>query len=73
MRKRILVPMDDSALAQALLPGMQSPAIAFRTIDTRKAEIRIFLTRVECENKPISSSKIQQQIFRRSQTRRQSI
>ena len=73
MHKRILVPIDDSALAQALVPGVQSLAIAFRIMDRRKAEKRIFLTRVECENKPISSSKIQQQIFRRSQTRRQSI
>jgi len=69
MHKRILVPMVDSALTQALLPCVLSPAMAFRMMDTRKAEIRIFLSRVECENKLISFSKIQQQIFRRSRTR----
>jgi hypothetical protein len=69
MHKRILVPMDDSALDQALLSCAQSPAIAFRIKNARKAETWISLTRVEGENKPISFSKIQQQIFRRSQTR----
>ena len=69
MHKRILVPMDDSALAQVLLPCVQSPAMAFRMMSPRKAGIQIFLTRVECESKPISFLKIQQQIFRRSQTR----
>ena len=69
MHKRILVPMDDSALDEAVSPRAQSPAIAFRMMNAWRAETRISVIRVECENKPISFSKIQQQIFRRSRTR----
>jgi len=54
MHKRILVPIDDSAHAQAVLPSVQSPSLDSWINDAWKAEPQTYLTRVEYEGKSIS-------------------
>ena len=52
MRKRILVPMDDSARAKAGMPDVQSPSIASCMNHAWEAETWMHLTRAEnkCES-----------------------
>ncbi|HSJ87822.1 MAG TPA: hypothetical protein VK909_11480 [Anaerolineales bacterium] len=76
MHKRILVPMDDSAFAEASVPEAQSPSIADRVTKAWKAETWISLSWAGYQNhqSPFQYTKVTQQIlFGRSQTRSKSI